>query len=227
MEIKQDEILQEFSFKVPGIYEIRIIINDKWNTTLSAYVDGSNIEDVLKQIEAYQVDEDVNFNVYMTVNPCRKYCEAREQYGKLKRSRITTQDDDVEALTWLPIDIDPPHPAGTSASDEEKKQALVMTEELVNYMALKGWNVPEIMDSGNGYHIKYRIYLPNDDNGRELVANMLENLSEIFPLVDVTTKNPSRILTVPGSLKMKGRSIEDRPHRWARIMDKPSQTIGD
>ena len=56
MEIKRDEIKEEFLEKPSGLYEIRILTSGgRYNPTLSAYVDASNLEDVLNQIEAYKM----------------------------------------------------------------------------------------------------------------------------------------------------------------------------
>jgi hypothetical protein len=152
-----------------------------------------------------------------------EYCKSREQYGQLMRTKVTTQDDDIKRLTWLPFDIDPERPAGVSATDEEKHTAYIQAADLIQHLSLLGWEAPEEVDSGNGYHVKYRLDLPNDSEGREIIANAIDNLKKRFPLIDETAKNPSRILKLPGTIAMKGRNTEDRPHRLSVIMGKATE----
>lgn len=235
MEIKRDEIKEEFLEKPSGLYEIRILTSGgRYNPTLSAYVDASNLEDVLNQIEAYKVPEGSFYNIFLGVNPCREYCRSREQYGRLISTRNTTQDEDIDRIKWLVVDIDSPHPTGVSATDDEKHIAFLYACKVVEYMSFNGWSAPETVDSGNGYHLKWRVDLNNDEGGRELISDKLEELRALFPytdingqtvyLIDTSVKNPSRILKTPGSLNMKGRSTEERPHRWARLMEKAEPT---
>ncbi len=227
MDINITEVKKEFSEKIPGIYEIRILISDNYSTALSAYVDYTNLDSVLQQIVTWKVKPGVNYNIYATVNPCKDYCKSREQYGKLCRTRITTQDDDIERITWLPIDIDPERPKGVSATDEEKRTAYLQAADLIQYLSMQGWDSPEEVDSGNGYHVKYRVDLPNDEEGRDIIDSALKKLHQLFPLVDTTAKNPSRVLKLPGTIAMKGRNTEDRPHRLSVIMGKATEVVNE
>lgn len=218
------EIRREIASKCKGIYELRILMTDFYSTKLSAYFDSDYPDEIIRQMMSRSYPKNCNVNFYLTSNPVKEYCRSREQFDNLIKCKIMTQDDDIERLTWLPIDIDPEHPAGTCATDEEKKNAWEQAEDVCHYMKAMGFDEPEIVDSGNGFHLKYRIDLPNNEEGRGVVEQLLDKLHESYPLVDVTSKNPSRILKLPGTLTMKGRHTEDRPFRWARIVQDAAST---
>jgi hypothetical protein len=81
-----------------------------------------------------------------------------------------------------------------------------------------------LADSGNGYHLLYRVDLPADDGG--LVERILAALGERFDTphakIDRTVFNPARICKLPGTLARKGDSTADRPHRRAKLLEVPS-----
>ena len=81
-----------------------------------------------------------------------------------------------------------------------------------------------LADSGNGAHLLYRINLPvNDDN---LVKRVLAALAFVFDddqvRVDQTTYNPARIWKLYGTKACKGDDVPNRPHRFARLLDVPT-----
>lgn len=222
IEFDEGQIRREVEQKVPGIYELRILCGDNWRTKMSAYFHTDDPDDVIDQVLRHRYPANCCVNFFLTSNPCKSYCEAREQFGYLRKSRVMTQDDDIERLTWLVLDIDSKHPTGVSATDEEKEAARTQAEDAIMFLTNAGFDSPEIVDSGNGYHIKYRIDLPNDDEGQGRLSNVADAISERFPLCDAAVKNPSRILKLPGTKAMKGRSTEGRPHRMARILSTAS-----
>lgn len=211
MEIKFDEqeIRREIQNKPSGIYELRILMTDFYNTKLSAYFDSESPDAVIEQMLRWRYPAKCCVNWYLTSNPVKEYCFAREQFNDLRKCRIMTQDDDIERLSWLTLDVDAEHPAGTSATDEEKAAALEQAKNVYQYMNGCGFHLPEIVDSGNGYHLKYRVDLPNDDENRAFLASVVDALHERFPFIDKAVKNPSRILKLPGTLAMKGRNITE------------------
>ena len=64
---------------------------------------------------------------------------------------------------WLLIDVDPERPSGISATDAEKAAAQKKAREIYRFLKERGWPEPVVADSGNGYHLLYRIDLPCDD----------------------------------------------------------------
>lgn len=213
------EIRREIATKDPGIYGLRILMSDFYSTKLSAYFYSNDPDQVIKQMLEWRYPDNCTINFYLTINPVKQYCEAREQYYSLRKCRIMTQDEDIERLSWFAIDVDPEHPAGTSATLEEKHVALRQAGEVYHYMAGLGFSDPVIVDSGNGFHLKYKIDLPNNDETQEMLKALNASLCEQFPLVDKSVKNASRILKLPGTIAMKGRHTADRSYRPAHILD--------
>src|SRR5262249_53998478 len=76
--------------------------------------------------------------------------------------------------------------------------------------------------SGNGCWILVRLPdYPNDAAHRALVGKALDLLAARYSddavKIDTATRNPSRVMCLPGTLKCKGDSIPDRPHRPATL----------
>lgn len=129
------------------------------------------------------------------------------------------RDVDVLARKWLLIDVDPVRPAGTSATEHEKQAAWQVAFAIRNRLDDAGWPEPILADSGNGWHLLYRIDLPAADGG--LVAAVLKTLAGLHDTasakVDTTVGNPSRICKLYGTIARKGEPTPDRPHRTAWI----------
>ncbi len=221
MRFDKEMIYREIRNKVPGIYELRILSTDFFNTKLSAYFDRDEPDAVIDQMLNWRYPPNCNVNLYLTSNPVKEYCRSREQFNNLRKAKVMTTDDDIESLTWLALDVDPIHPAGTSATDDEVAEAKKQAMAVYKHMAAEGFTNPEIVFSGNGYHLKYRIDYPNDTEHRIKLAGVIDSLHARFPLIDQAAKNPSRILKLPGTLAMKGRDTEERPHRMSYIIRDP------
>lgn len=221
MKFNKEMIYREIRNKVPGIYELRILSTDFYNTKLSAYFDSSDPEKVIRQMFSWHYPANCCVNFYLTTNPVKDYCRSREQFNNLRKAKVMTTDDDIERLTWLALDVDPIHPAGTSATDNEVKEAEEQAKTVLEHMKNEGFENPEIVFSGNGFHLKYKIDYPNDAEHRIKLAGVIDSLHVRFPLIDQAAKNPSRILKLPGTLAMKGRDTEERPHRMSYIIRDP------
>ena len=217
----EEQIRKEISYKEPGIYELRIIMSDFFSTKLSCYFHSEEPDSMIKQMLSWRYPDNCCINWYLTINPVRAYCEAREQFNSLRKTRIMTEAEDVERLTWFAVDVDPEHPRGVSASEAEKETAKAQALGICKYMREAGFSWPEVVDSGNGYHLKYRIDLENTEPNREMLRNMNRALGERFPLVDAAVKDVARVLKLPGTMAMKGRSTKERPVRMARILREP------
>jgi len=121
------------------------------------------------------------------------------------------------------IDADPIRLSGVSSSDAEKLAAKKIIDDIETSLSLDGWPDPIKADSGNGYHLLYRINLPAEDGG--LVRNCLRALSAQYSTPEVTIDtavyNPARICKLYGTVSRKGDSTPERPHRNARILSLP------
>jgi hypothetical protein len=131
----------------------------------------------------------------------------------------TAKDGDIIRRRWLLVDCDPKRAGTVSSTDAEKELAHEKAFEVATYLEGQGWPNPIICDSGNGWHLLYRIDLPADDGG--LVASVLKALAARFSddAVDIDTKvgNASRICKLYGSLAAKGGNTSERPHRVSKV----------
>jgi len=82
-----------------------------------------------------------------------------------------------------------------------------------------------LCDSGNGWHVLYRIELPNDGDATELVRGVLARLHQLFPMVDAGNFDAPRLCKLYGSWARKGDHTEERPWRRSAIVKEGSAVI--
>lgn len=161
--------------------------------------------------------------VYMTINGVIPRSPGRAIDILSSARDICAIDIDVVKRIMMLIDIDPVRPPRTSATDSEKTYAKRVLDGIREDLDQRGFPAPMVIDSGNGYHLWYRIDLPRDDNGR--VQRFLKALAQRHDTaeakVDTSTFNPSRISKIPGTWARKGNSSPERPHRMARVLEVP------
>jgi hypothetical protein len=162
--------------------------------------------------------------VYFTMNPLKEDILARRanrvdwaEDGEL------TADKDVIVRRWLLIDADPKRDRHISSNNTEKAAALETIQQIKADLISRGWPAPILGDSGNGYHALFRIDLPADDGG--IVQRILQALAKKYDSsaveIDQKVFNPARICKLPGTLARKGDNTQDRPHRWAQLLEVP------
>lgn len=164
--------------------------------------------------------------LYFTLNEIPTELAARS-YNTIKGGAIATSDDAVTRRRWFFVDLDPNRPSGTSSTDEEKQLAFAVLTDVDSELHDAGWPAPIIADSGNGYHLLYRIDLPNDDESEALVKRCLQAIEAKHATddvgVDLTVSNAGRICKLYGSRSAKGSDAKalGRPHRMSRIVQQP------
>ncbi|MGI9075057.1 MAG: phage/plasmid primase, P4 family [Bryobacteraceae bacterium] len=164
--------------------------------------------------------------IYFTLNPVHPALLARAE-NQFIRGGKATSDDDVLCRRHLLIDIDPQRPANTNSTEQEHDAAIERARDIRYCLGEEGWPVPLLGDSGNGAHLIYRLpeAFPNNEQGRCLVKALLEEISNRFSgegiEVDQTVHNASRISKLYGTGVIKGEVSEERPARWASIVDAP------
>lgn len=133
--------------------------------------------------------------------------------------------DDVVKRRWLLIDVDPARPADANATREEKAAAQAVTADVTDWLAARGWPAPAVVDSGNGWHLLYRIDLPADDGSHALLKALLAALAARFDtagaVIDRKVYNAGRISKLPGTWARKGPHTPERPHRLASLWHLP------
>lgn len=166
--------------------------------------------------------------VYVVLNPVEPALLARSA-NRLQKAEggDTTGDQHVTRRRWLLVDCDPARASGISASDTEKAEAHAKAKEIARVLREeKGFPQPVLADSGNGWHLLYRI---DEEAGEESAAKLsalLKALAARFDSkavhVDQKVFNASRISKLYGTGARKGDSTPDRPHRESRIEFIPS-----
>ena len=167
--------------------------------------------------------------VYFTIHRINPDLIAR-YYNRLEyNAKETTSDNDVQGFEWLPIDIDAVRPANISSSDGEHAAAIKKANDIREHLISIGWSKDAFMlaDSGNGGHLVVKIKLIKNKETIDLIKKCLETLDKKFSdsksKVDTTTFTPARIWKTPGTVVRKGDDTPARPHRIARILEKPDR----
>ena len=172
-----------------------------------------------------QIERFSNKTLYVTLNTPSEGCYARPQHEQMitssyDRPVIATADKDIARLKWILIDFDPKRVSGTSASDDEKQKAFDKRGEVYNYLTEKGFANPIWADSGNGFHLLYRIDA-DPSEATETVKPFLHALANRFSDdvidIDETVYNAARITKLYGSWATKGSNTQERPWRMSRL----------
>lgn len=163
----------------------------------------------------------------MTLNPVDPALLARACNRLQDRPKGTTADKNIVKRIWLPFDFDPVRPVGVSSTDEEIDRAKAVALQTADWLRSELGDDPAVWGfSGNGWHLLYRIDLPNTEESTSMVKGWLGAVAGRFSddhvSVDTGNYNAARIWKVYGTLACKGDSVPKigRIHRRARIMGK-------
>jgi archaellum biogenesis ATPase FlaH len=197
------------------LIEIRIV----GNKTYSGYF--RDCEKLLPELKRFQND-----NIYFVLNEINEACYSREQKDKIiERPKNTTSDHEITKRNWILIDVDSKRATGVSSTTEEKSKSKNVANKIYTYLRDIGFCEPICTDSGNGFHLLYKIDLPNDNDSKELLQKFLQVLDMYFTVdgaeVDKSVFNASRITKLYGTFARKGQSTEERPHRESKLLRVP------
>lgn len=220
MQFDKEEVRKAIGILKPNgqLFEVRII---KGISVMSGYF--CEPEKLIAELGKQDL---TRANVYITLQQIHEGCAARwqwEQFINASREKLpTTSDRDVTRYKFLPIDLDPVRPAGISSTREELEHANALRVQIIDYMDAQGFRDYISAFSGNGFHLLYRIDMPNDENTVQTVQGCLKRLDDLFSNemchVDTTNFNPARIFKLYGTLAQKGRHTVTRPHRMSKIL---------
>lgn len=165
--------------------------------------------------------------VYATINAVNEACAGREQSKKfVKAPKATTSDKEIDYRQIILLDFDPERPSDTNATDTEIRLAEAKMKEVYRFLRDQGFSSPVVAFSGNGYHLYYKVNIPNTDENTRLVETFLKALDMMFGdsstvKVDTSVFNASRIAKVIGTLSNKGSNTEERPQRMSYFVHIP------
>ena len=157
----------------------------------------------------------LHHNVFQVFNLTRENCGSRQQYGRFLPGVSTTADADIEARTWVLIDIDSVKPKDTNASDEQVDYTTkVVANKVYQFLVDQGFYPPVVVFSGNGAHLYLRCWLKPSDENTAIIKRFLAALAMLFDeegkaTVDPSVCNAARMAKLPGTMSGKGR--EDDP----------------
>ncbi len=207
----------------PGqVVELRVPKAGKLGTISGYFDDHKKLAAELERLSGTAIA------VYYTLNPVNAALRARAHNHTNAYAKATTSDgtDNIINRRWLLIDCDPVRPSDISSTDDEKEAARRVAAQIKKYLKTLCWSDPVVADSGNGYHLLYRIDLPNDDESRTLIESVLKALAARFDnsavKIDQKVFNASRITKAYGTLACKGDSIPERPHRLSGVFKPPA-----
>ena len=199
------------------VIELRVIDKGK---TYSGYF--TDVDKAIKNIKQFNG----KLNIYFVLNKIKKSCYSRINKDVMMSKVQSTSDNDIENREWLLIDLDPKRESGISSNDKEKKLAFELAEKVYLFLKEKGFKDPIICDSGNGYHLLYKINMPIDEEHNLLIKEFLNTLGLLFSNenveIDLKVFNPARITKLYGSIAVKGANTTERPHRTSKLYHKPT-----
>ncbi len=135
---------------------------------------------------------------------------------------------DALARRWLLVDVDrkkDEHSKNLSATGAEKEASRAVADAVRAHLDGLGWPAPVVIDSGNGWHLLYRVELPNDLLSAALIRAVTHALAASFDTpaaeVDRSTHDARRCSKLPGCWAQKGPDTPERPHRPCRLLSAP------
>jgi hypothetical protein len=165
---------------------------------------------------------------YHSLNPIKRdsYYGRHMPINRLrKKVWFAAADNQIACRRNYLFDFDADRPAESKkhcATKEEKGAAWLQAQECREYLASLRWPEPIVVDSGNGFHLLYREWgcAVGPETTKDLLS-CLRFLKTRFPFLDASVYNPGRIVRVPWTVNRKGFSTEERPHRFAKVLEYP------
>jgi len=227
------EILRFLQLICPAecVSEVRILdavtAEHKRKHTLAGYFDYEHLREAASRIASIQNGrESFARGVYVTLNPVIPSLHARA-YNRLKiaESGDLTKDTEIDYIRTLLLDFDPRRPGGISSSDSEHQLAHELAMSVKQALETIGFPLPVVLSSGNGWHLLFRLLLPNNGENCGLIQHLLHAISTHFSngevVIDSQVFNPSRITKIAGTIVCKGDRTPGRPWRVARLGQVP------
>ena len=117
------------------------------------------------------------------------------------------------------------------ATDAEIEKAKQVGYKVYKFLRDVGFSEPVSGNSGNGFHLLYKVALQNTPERTELIKDFLFVLDMFFSdgdaSVDKSVFNSSRISKLFGTVARKGSNTTDRPHRLSKITKAPNEVKKD
>ncbi len=173
------------------------------------YCKGDDQEAILRSVQSFADQK----GIYWSLNPCPPGLDH------------CLKANDVISRRWLLVDVDTDRPDDTNATNDEHDLAREMAGTIFDGLSSQGFPEPITLDSGNGWHLLYRLDLPNDQISKATCREVLKSLGERYDVggahVDLGVHDAKRISKMPGTWARKGPHSAERPHRLSKIYHVP------
>lgn len=133
----------------------------------------------------------------------------------------------VSHYRWFVIDIDTlrPDKASTNATEEEKEHSLTVARAVTMHLQSIGWPEPILCDSGNGWHLVWKIALSNTQEHYQMFESCLLASAAKFDNehaeIDCSLAEPEQIIKLWGTMVRKGKNTPLRPWRRSTVVTIP------
>ena len=229
----RQDIVDSLAFYHPpgSTFEIRLkgVKKNKSDLWDNQWTSG-NVSGYFNDIEAaadiiIQAEQEVQPELIMTsINNCPADYLARAK-NRFRVECPALTNSDIQYIDTVLIDFDPKRPKGMMATNAEKAKAFDKVQEFVEHATAGGLPTPIINDSGNGYHVSFKIPEIDVSEGEELVRDFTEyvavHYSDENVKVDTSVTAPAHQVRVIGTLNRKGEDMPERPHRRSSIVALP------
>lgn len=190
---------------------------------LAGYYDTDHLEKLSQDVQQYSGHAT---GIFYGVNPVWSSCLDRAK-NCLKPIWETqaTEDSDILGRSMMLIDIDSERDPDCSATQDEKDVAYWIGRIICRDLRKAGWPRPVVLDSGNGYHLLFRVNLPVNDE--DLIRDCLKALANRYDCeeakIDTTVFDAKRFAKLPGTMACKGPETLERPHRLSGYFRLPPE----
>ena len=168
-------------------------------------------------------------NCHLSLNPviAGRYDFAFADHAPSRPGGRGAGTADIARRDWLLLDVEYDRPSETPTTDAEQAATLEVVRGVIETLAARGWGRPLLIDSGNGYHLRYRCDLPaEDDLLHKRVLRAAEAVANAGGVkVDQTVHNADRLARIAGTVNRKGAATVERPHRLCRLLDPGDGTV--
>ena len=136
------------------------------------------------------------------------------------------REDTIEGYSFILVDMDPDRPANTSSTQAQLDEAEEMCLDILQLLTEElSWPEPLITMSGNGFHLLFKVELPNSPEVKDLIHQVLLALAGKFNtktcIVDTGNFDAARLWKLPGTMARKGEETAETPHRLTRFESFP------
>ena len=208
-----------------GTHEVRVLLPDQ--SIYAVYFTSE--ESALAAVA--RLDQTTPYRVaWATLNPLKTEAltpDTKINPLDLVREFHVVGDAHIARRVWLLLDFDPDRETHTNSTAEEKAGALAQAETCVSELTGLGWPAPTWIDSANGFHVRYKIELPNEPDALELVKAVTMALKARYPLIDQTMVNAGRPAKLPSTWSRKNENTPERPWRMSTLLSEGSQLVSE